>query len=149
MSLAFAGPAAYLTWDHNRVLRLLDEIEIQVHDNHIQQARRAYARVQRDYLRHLRLEEELVFPVFAARAGLTGGPTVGLREEHGELRRALELMDAGLAAADAKAFDDGLSYLRAVLPGHRSKEERLLFPTMDSLLSGKERQAFVDRLQRE
>lgn len=148
-SPAFASATGYLIWDHDRLLRLLAGIETSVEHGRLAGARRAYTRVHRRYLRHLRLEEEFVFPVFAARAGLLGGPTVVLRQEHEELRRALQLMEGALDALDADGFGVGLRHFREMMSGHRSKEERVLLPTMDALLSQAERKAFVERLRRE
>jgi iron-sulfur cluster repair protein YtfE (RIC family) len=100
-------------------------------------------------LRHLRIEEELLFPVFEARSGMLNGPTDVMRDEHRQVRMALALMRRGLQQTDTATYLDGLRFFASVLPDHNAKEEHILYPTLDSLLRPSERAALVSRLQRE
>lgn len=149
MTASFGSATAYLTWDIERLLAGLQGVIEEVDAGRLSDARRAFAGVERGFHRHLRIEEELVFPVFDARTGIVGGPTATLRLEHLELRRALGMMRDALDCRDAAGFHEGLGYLSATLPAHRSKEEHVLFPAMDVLLSGREREIFAERVQRE
>ena len=62
------------------------------------------AQLERALERHIRLEEEIVFPLFEARSGIVDGPTAVMRDEHRCLRRALALMRAGIEARDGTAM---------------------------------------------
>jgi iron-sulfur cluster repair protein YtfE (RIC family) len=153
---ADAAPAApfttitsYLSWDHQRLDRTLAEARADVHDAHMAEARQALDEYARGMERHMRVEEDLVFPVFEARSGMAGGPTAVMRDEHRSIRRALAMMRDGLDRNDAEGFRAGARFLQTVLPEHKAKEEHILFPTTDRLLTADERARLTRRLERE
>jgi len=148
-SSSFESVTSYLGWDHHRIGVLLRAADDAVGENRFADATRDYDRFERGLLRHLRIEEELLFPVFEARSGMVGGPTSVMRDEHRLVRRALGLMRSGVDAGDASVFRDGLRFFQSVMPDHNAKEEHILYPTLDGLLTGAERAALVARLQRE
>lgn len=91
--------------------------------------------------RHIRIEEELLFPIFDARSGMRGhGPTVVMRHEHALIVPQLERMERAAAAhagGDASAWReiiDALREVEAVLGPHNVKEERVLYPMIDQLI---------------
>jgi hypothetical protein len=49
----------------------------------------------------------------------------------------------------SRLFGEGLSFLNSVLPEHDAKEQHILYPTTDRLLSAAERTAVTARLLRE
>jgi iron-sulfur cluster repair protein YtfE (RIC family) len=143
----FRDVTAYLSWDHHRLAVLLSDVELRVDAREFESAIDRCREFERGLTRHMRLEEDVLFPLFEARAGLVDGPTAALRAEHREIERAAALLREGLDRHDADAFHDGLSFLRATLQGHNSKEEHILFPTTDVLLTERERLALTERLQ--
>lgn len=145
----FETVTAYLGWDHDRISAALADATAAVAESRFEEAARHYGRFEHGLLRHVRIEEELLFPVFEARSGIVGGPTVVMRDEHRQVRTALGLMGGGLERRDASAFDDGRRFFDAVMPDHNAKEEHILYPTLDGLLNAAERAALVTRLQRE
>jgi hypothetical protein len=72
-----------------------------------------------------------------------------LRAEHHDELQALELMRTGLERAEAQAFERGLAFLRATLKDHNTREERVLYPASDRLMTAAQRARFAERLQRE
>jgi len=143
----FRNVTAYLSWDHERLTGLLDDAEFGVEAGDFDGAADRCREFEGGLARHMRLEEEVLFPLFEARAGLVDGPTAVLRAEHREIERAAALVREGLERHDTEAFHDGLSFLRATLRCHDSKEEHILFPTIDVLLTERERLALTERLQ--
>lgn len=139
----------YLACDHHRLDEALRSVSSAVTGGQFGQATACYEGFESDLIRHLRVEEELVFPVFEARSGLMNGPTDAMRNEHRQVRMALALMRRGLLQSDAVAYGDGLHFFESVLPDHNAKEEHILYPALDSLLRPAERAALVARLQRE
>ena len=111
-----------------------------------QKAREAYERFEEVLARHIATEHELLFPLFEARTGLVG-PTAVLREEHRQIQAAVEVMSEGLERGDPHVFREGLRSLRAVLRDHSAKEEHVLYPIADRLLSESERTALLPRLK--
>jgi len=145
----FESVTGYLGWDHDRLDEGLRSVSSAVGKGRFAEAAAGYEEFERGLLRHLRVEEELIFPVFEARSGMANGPTDVMRDEHHQVRTALALMRRGLQHVDATAYLDGLRFFESVLADHNAKEEHILYPTLDSLLRPAERAALVSRLQRE
>src|SRR3990172_922704 len=144
--MKFDGVTSYLSWDHDRLDAILAEVCRRVEAGQLGEAEAGYREFLTGLRRHIRLEEELVFPLFEAKTGVTGGPTAVMRADHLEIERALGMMQDGLSQKDANGFREGLQFLRSVLPDHNAKEEHVLYPTTDRVLSAEERSAFVERL---
>lgn len=84
--------------------------------------------------RHIYLEEEFVFPPLKD-AGMTMPVFVMLRE-HGELWDAMAGLDDLLAGeTDADALGQACQDLLARLDTHNSKEEPIIYPQADAVLS--------------
>jgi iron-sulfur cluster repair protein YtfE (RIC family) len=145
----FDQPTAYLASDMDRLEKRLESVTRCMAAGELARVRVELEAFERGFARHMRIEEELLYPVFDARAGMLGGPTATLRLEHDDLRAALQEMRAALAARDPEAFGGALRSFRSTLGGHRSKEERMLFPAMERLLAPRERLALAERVQRE
>jgi iron-sulfur cluster repair protein YtfE (RIC family) len=145
----FDSVAAYLSLDHRRLDALVREGQARVSDARWRHAATCQAELERGLDRHVRLEEEIVFPLFEARSGIVDGPTAVMREEHRCLRRALSMMRAGIEARDTAAYAAGLEFLNSVRTAHDAKEERILYPMIDRLLAPPDRARVAARLQRE
>jgi iron-sulfur cluster repair protein YtfE (RIC family) len=145
----FDSVTGYLGWDHDRLDEVLRSVSAEVETGCFAEASALYEEFEVGLRRHIRIEEELLFPVFEARSGMVNGPTDVMRDEHQQVRTALGLMRRGLQRADAAAYADGRRFLETVLPDHNAKEEHILYPTLDRLLRPAERAALVARLQRE
>jgi iron-sulfur cluster repair protein YtfE (RIC family) len=145
----FDSVTAYLGWEHGRLNEELRSVSSAVERGRFADAAAVYEELELGLLRHMRIEEELLFPVFEARSGMVNGPTDVMRDEHRQVRTALGLMRRGLQRTDAGAYGDGLRFFDSVLPDHNAKEEHILYPTLDRLLRPAERAALVARLQRE
>jgi iron-sulfur cluster repair protein YtfE (RIC family) len=148
-AVPFTTVTSYLSWDHARLDRTLAGARDDLQHDRLADARHAFDEYARGLERHMRVEEELVFPVFEARTGMSGGPTSVMRDEHRSLRVALGMMRDGLDRGDVAGFQAGVRFLETVLPEHHAKEEHILYPTTDRLLSPDERGALTRRLQRE
>jgi iron-sulfur cluster repair protein YtfE (RIC family) len=145
----FESVTAYLGWDHDRLGESLRSVSAAVGRGAFEEAASRYEDFELGLLRHLRIEEELIFPVFEARSGIVNGPTGVMRDEHRQARIGLTLMRQGLKRGDGGVYDDGRRFFESVLHDHNAKEEHILYPTLDSLLRPAERAALLARLQRE
>jgi iron-sulfur cluster repair protein YtfE (RIC family) len=144
--MPFDTVTAYLSWDHDRLDSLLADVILRVDAGRMAEASEGYREFESGLSRHIRLEEELLFPVFEARMGMAG-PTSVMRLEHREIEKAMKIMREGLEAADPTLFRKGLAFLGTILPDHNSKEEHILYPTTDQILSDSERALFTERLR--
>ena len=98
--------------------------------------------------RHIKVEEEILFPVFEEKTGMhDAGPTFVMKSDHKEIK---ELLDKILASTDAKneAEVSKSSYLlTSILSEHNMKEEHILYPESDSFLTEAERAQVVKKAQ--
>lgn len=137
-----------LSWDHDR----LEDIERRVFEarsagDHASAAQR-FREFDFGLRRHIRFEEQILFPAFEERTGLPAhaGPTGVMRSEHREIEALLEGLRAVIElpgpAADVLRAD-----LMRVLGWHNEKEENVLYPGIDRLLTEQENDALVARIQ--
>jgi len=145
----FETITTYLSWDHDRLDTQLEQVARDVWAGRLDEARAGHRLFQTGLERHMRIEEDLLFPLFEARSGISSGPTTLMRGEHRQIRRTVETMAEGLEASDSRRFGEGLSFLNSVLPEHNAKEQHILYPTTDRLLSAAERAAVTARLLRQ
>jgi hemerythrin-like domain-containing protein len=84
--------------------------------------------------RHIYLEEEFIFPSLKE-AGMAMPVFVMLRE-HGDLWDSMDALDAMLTADTASdALQNACRELLAKLDNHNSKEEPIIYPQADAILS--------------
>jgi iron-sulfur cluster repair protein YtfE (RIC family) len=98
--------------------------------------------------RHIATEEELLFPLFEKRAGLLPDPrpTEVMRKEHAEILRLLgEILRT--IGDPAKLPDQARAAFHEILEEHHRKEEGLLYPALDVVLTPEELQELVAKVQ--
>jgi len=90
-------------------------------------------------LQHIAWEEQILFPAFEQRTGMhSGGPTAAMRREHQQIQSLLGLISLELQRGEI-ATDGEETELRSVLSAHNLKEEHILYPAIDQMLSEPER----------
>jgi uncharacterized protein (DUF2249 family) len=136
-----------LAWDHDR-LDSLEQSAFEAFANG--DAGSAQARWREFTLglkRHIRFEEEILFPAFEEGVGISpaNGPTAVMRDEHREIERTIDAI--GLAFSGDGAALPLRTDLHRLLGQHNLKEERVLYPGTDQCLDPEERDALVARIQ--
>lgn len=98
---------------------------------------------------HIRVEEEVLFPVFERLSGLhREGPTALLRREHELVRDLLgRIADALQAPPQPEETRRLLRRLGALLEDHARREETLLYAVCDRMLSPSQRDEVVRALE--
>lgn len=89
----------------------------------------------REMERHIRLEEELLFPAFEEKTGMTSGPTAIMRMEHDQMRGMFVQMRAAIEAKDGEQYLGAAETLLILLQQHNMKEESMMYPMLDQSLS--------------
>lgn len=145
-TLKFDSVTRYLAWDHDRLDGLLGEATRCVEEGHFKQAGSVFSAFDAGLRRHIRIEEQILFPVFESLTGMKSGPTVVMRMEHRAIEVELARMRGALDIRDASEYASGLTTLHGVLGPHNLKEESVLYPTTDDLLEADKRRELVDRL---
>lgn len=137
-----------LSWDHDRLDDLEDRAFKARARGDFEEAKALYAVFAFGLRRHIRFEEELLFPEFEARAGFPAenGPTAVMRDEHREILVDLDRIEK--AIGDGAAPVDSLRHgLHLVLGNHNLKEEHIVYPMTDQALGELESDALVARIQ--
>ena len=93
-----------------------------------------YGKFRTEMLAHFGVEEEVLFPAFEERTGMTGGPTQVMRSEHVQMRDLLRQMDEALAQKNADGFGGAAETLLIMMQQHNMKEENILYPMCDQAL---------------
>lgn len=137
-----------LGWDHDRLDLLAGDSFAQRALGRYEAAGEIWADFSSGLRRHIRFEEGILFPAFDERTGMPGGvgPTAVMREEHRQIEALLDQLAAAIAAPGASA-EALRADLREVLEGHNEKEEMVLYPGIDNLLSPEECDELVARIQ--
>ncbi|WP_227816989.1 hemerythrin domain-containing protein [Nitrogeniibacter aestuarii] len=101
-------------------------------------------------LQHFALEEDVLFPAFERRTGMTGGPTQVMRSEHDQMRQLVAALNDAASSQDADAFADAAETLLILMQQHNMKEENILYPMVeDSVGAEPDVQAGVESLAQE
>lgn len=140
--------AEALSWDHDR-LHDLERSARQARERADYAAATAsFAVFAAGLRRHIGFEDELLFPEFERQSGISpeAGPTAVLRAEHREIEALLLELEATMGDPSA-AVEVRWRQLERVLEDHNVKEEAVLYPGTDQLLSERERDQLVRRIQ--
>lgn len=95
---------------------------------------------------HLTMEEEVLFPAFEARTGMTGGPTQVMRMEHVQMRGLMDDMTNAVASSNRDGYLGLSETLNMLMQQHNLKEENMLYPMSDQVLSG-ERDGLIQTME--
>jgi uncharacterized protein (DUF2249 family) len=140
--------AEALAWDHDRLDRLEATAFARLESGDVDGAREAWDTMVTGLRRHIRFEEEILFPAFMEATGLPleAGPVAVMLEEHREIEALLEMLSEALGG-DQAAVLALQARLHGVLGPHNAKEEQVLYPMTDQNLGPIERDALVTRIQ--
>ena len=134
-----------LTGDHRVCDAAFAATEQAVAAGNWKSARAAFDTLRNSMLAHLAAEEEILFPAFEARTGMTMGPTRVMRAEHAQMRELLAAAGEALAAEDADDYAGNAETLLILAQQHNMKEENVLYPMCDQHLAA-EADGLVRRL---
>jgi iron-sulfur cluster repair protein YtfE (RIC family) len=125
--------------DHERLARLEVDAFVARAAGDTAAAASRYETFSAGLRRHIAIEEELLFPLFEKRAGLfpESSATEEMRREHQEILRLLvEILRT--IGDPAKLPDQARAAFHEILEKHHFKEEGLLYPALDQLLTPEE-----------
>lgn len=125
----------YLSADHRRCDELFAEAEASVRRRAWAGAADKFRAFHAAMLRHLDMEESVLFPAFDARTGHAGGPTRVMCNEHAQIRDLLDSMEDSVAAEDEADYAGLAETLLWLMQQHNLKEEQILYPMSDQMLA--------------
>ncbi|MHB1590243.1 MAG: hemerythrin domain-containing protein, partial [Sulfuricella sp.] len=85
--------------------------------------------------RHFKMEEEVLFPAFEQRTGMSMGPTQVMRTEHAQMNELLDAMEDALRQQDKDGYLGQAETLLIMTQQHNIKEEQILYPMADRALA--------------
>lgn len=127
--------AQFFTADHRRCDQLLADCEAAIARKDWQETEIAAAAFQEALLRHFLWEEEQLFPEVEEAAPTASGPTGVMRMEHEQMRQLLQNLMEAVQAQDREACLGELETLHLLNQQHNMKEEGILYPLADQVLS--------------
>ena len=94
---------------------------------------------------HFAMEEEVLFPTFEERTGMTMGPTQVMRMEHQQMRQLFDALALACNAQDQDGFLGQAETLLILMQQHNFKEEQMLYQMADDALED-QLDSVIDRL---
>lgn len=126
----------FLAPDHQRCDTLFAESEAAAASGDWSKATNGFSRFQEALMHHFSMEEEVLFPAFETRTGMTMGPTQVMRSEHRQMTDLLGQMADALERKDADGFLGDCDTLLIIMQQHNVKEEQMLYQMADQVLAG-------------
>ncbi|MBI2067740.1 MAG: hemerythrin domain-containing protein [Deltaproteobacteria bacterium] len=128
----------YFEADHDRLGSLFKTFQ-ELKRKNFTEAKRAFVEFKFGLQRHIIWEEDILFPLFERKSGVNPktGPTSVMRAEHRQIHEALDAIHAQVAKGSPET-DSEEAMLLSVLSQHNLKEEKILYPAMDHLMSAGE-----------
>lgn len=127
----------YYEADHDRLDRLFKTFQ-SLKRSDFPKAKEAFIDFKFGLQRHIVWEEETLFPAFEEKTGMRdAGPTAVMRMEHRQIRDALEVIHQKVKNQNPDSDGDEAALL-SILFQHNMKEENILYPAIDRLLSAEE-----------
>lgn len=128
---------SYYEADHDRLDKLFKTFQ-RLKKSDFQKAKEAFVDFKLGLQRHIVWEEEILFLAFEEKTGLRdAGPTAVMRMEHRQIDVALEAIHRKVKEGNTES-DAEEAALLAVLSEHNHKEENILYPAIENLLSAEE-----------
>jgi uncharacterized protein (DUF2249 family) len=138
----------YLQTDHRRLDSIMEGFQSALKQAKWEEASRDFREFVLGLRRHIKIEEEILFPVFEEKTGMIdAGPTFVMKMEHKEIH---DLLDKTLAATDnhdAGMATEAAGALINILMDHNMKEEHILYPESDAFISDAERAQIIKKAQ--
>jgi hemerythrin superfamily protein len=149
--LTLETATGYLQADHRRLDALMEKCRACVQARDMQVAGQHFTEFRKGLMRHIKIEEGLVFPEFEVATGLgrSQGPTGVMRFEHEEIIRLLDLMRDLFTwtQPDPDEFKRLHGTLMALLMEHNGKEERILYPMTDQMVPPERHRVLMDSIK--
>ena len=121
----------YMGTDHRACDDLFASAEEAAGNKDWDRARDYFRRFLAAMAHHLAMEEEVLFPAFEERTGMSAGPTQVMRMEHEQMRALIDDMAAAAEAGNVSAYLGASETLNMLMQQHNLKEENMLYPMAD------------------
>lgn len=124
----------FLGSDHRACDDLFASAEAAAAQKNWDSARSLFGQFQAAMEHHLAMEEDVLFPAFESRTGMSSGPTQVMRMEHVQMRDLMQEMAKAVAAGNQDSYLGLSETLNMLMQQHNLKEENMLYPMSDRVL---------------
>ncbi len=132
--------------DHDRLDALFTSFQEQKRKD-FAKAKEAFVAFKFGLQRHIVWEEDILFPKWEENAGMAeGGPTQVMRTEHRLIGDCLEAIHQKVQEQNPDSDKDEQRLLD-LLKSHNMKEERILYPSIDQVISDEERASIYQAME--
>jgi len=132
-----SGLVDFFSQDHRDCDARWADVEELLDTEDIEAARPAWQKYLAGMRRHIAMEEEVLFPAMESASGMPeGGPTAVMRLEHSQIKALLEQIDETIASGDCEQALEVGDTLLMLVQTHSAREEEVLYPMAENLLSG-------------
>lgn len=135
----------YMSIDHKQCDDVFAALERSVAEGHWDTAVPTFRQFHEAMRQHFAMEEDVLFPAFEQATGSQAGPTAVMRSEHLQMREIIDELQQALDQRDAENFAGIADTLNIMLQQHNMKEEGILYPMADRVLSN-EREALLHNM---
>lgn len=137
---------SYFEADHDRLDGLFKTFQ-NLKRSDFSKAKEAFVDFKFGLQRHIVWEEEILFPAFEEKTGMhDSGPTAVMRMEHRHIGMLLEELHQKVKNHNSES-DAEEKALLSILSEHNMKEENVLYPAIDRLLSVEELKGVFRRME--
>ena len=125
----------FMSKDHKFCDEGFAEFENAVVKGNMDVANVAFIKMQKEFEEHFEMEEKTLFPEFDAKNGMSCGPTEVMRREHEQIRFNIAMIKKALESNNKNQILGACESLNILTQQHNSKEEQILYPMCDQVLS--------------
>ncbi len=151
---AAAGSFLELLRVHKRLNEMFQKHQEALLEQDIAEARKRLLAYERALLTHMRLEEDVLLPIYVRAGAIPGGPLELFLGEHRKMREFLQRFTATLTELEAHPPDlqrriiqlfDEQTMFKHLVEHHDLREQNILYPTLDRLTTEAERRELLPR----
>lgn len=123
--------STYLTADHRACDEEFANMENAVASDDWALSSKLFEKFSCDLEHHFSMEEDVMFPAFEKKTGMTQGPTAMMRMEHDQMRSVVSQMKSDVQKEDKNHFFGLSESLMMLMQQHNMKEEQMLYAMAD------------------
>ena len=127
--------SSFLTQDHRDCDEILAQLENAVNNENWTEVQE----LSKDFFSHMQdhfaMEEEIMFPVFEQKTGMSAGPTQVMRMEHAQMSQVMQQMQEDINNKNKEHFFGLSETLMMLIQQHNMKEEQMLYRMADAHLA--------------
>ncbi|TAN60013.1 DUF2249 domain-containing protein [bacterium] len=138
----------YFETDHRRLDAIFARFKAFANEQKWNAAAGAFSEFSLGLKRHIKAEEEILFPAFEQKTGMIdSGPTFVMKMEHKDIKELLDKILSAARSSDEATATSASNGLLNLLGDHNMKEEHILYPESDSFLDDSERAQVIKKTQ--